>query len=71
MTKDLYEENKRLKAEISRLQGQRQDDYTSKMQREKIAGDLAIEAFTGFFKGQSALVVEPANNGAFIITFRI
>lgn len=71
MTKNLYDENKRLKAENERLRDQRQDDYATRQQRGQAASDLLIEAASGFLRGTAALVIEPVNGGGFRIKFEL
>lgn len=68
--KDLYEENKRLKAEVARMQ----DDARKEHDAEKAAFEelfkLSVESLTLFLKGTAHLRIE-AQDGAYHVYFRI
>ncbi len=66
--KDIYEENKRLRADIERLGAQLQDERT----RHHDDGEVVAAAFTAFVKGNAHLLIEACNDpGSRVVRFVI
>lgn len=71
MSKDIYEENKRLRARIERMEREESERVASSAQAAKDVSDLLVRGVGAFLKGNASLVIEPGNDsGHFSIRFR-
>lgn len=64
MSKDIYEENKRLKAQIERMQGQERSDYEREREHQKQVEKLLVASVDAFFRGQATLEISPMGTGS-------
>lgn len=64
MSKDVYEENKRLKAQIERMQGQERSDYEREREHQKQVEKLIVKSVEAFFLGQATLEIAPSGSAA-------
>lgn len=68
--KDLYEENKRLRAELDRLYQQAADARTTKRSEQEAVGELLVHAARAFLEGTAWLEISEDNNVR-VVTFRM
>lgn len=63
MSKDVYEENKRLKARIAELEAHPQSEYAREREHQKQVENLLVSSVEAFFKGQAVLEINPNGIG--------
>lgn len=70
--KDLYEENKNLKAEIQRMHDQSRSDRDRREAAADELAELAMTALKSFLKGEAILSINPGNSeGCHMVSFRM
>ncbi|MES2055791.1 MAG: hypothetical protein V4564_07635 [Pseudomonadota bacterium] len=67
--KDLYDENRRLRAEIDRMVNDRSHDAARQRDEKDALAALILASTRAFLEGRAHLVIERSANGASRITF--